>query len=329
MKFSLLTTVFLAITAANAQLDARIKAKGKRYYGNILDRNTLNDGTITNILNTEFGAITAENSMKWDATEPSRGNFQWGGADQVANWATQRGKLLRGHTLVWHSQLPGWVNNIWDRNTLIQVIQNHIAQVAGRYRGRIYAWDVVNEVFEDNGQWRNSVFYRVLGEEFVDISFRAARAADPNAKLYINDYNLDYAGPKIDATLALVGRLRQRGVPIDGIGTQAHLIVGRIGNFEAQLKRLGDTGLDVAITELDIRIPRPVDQGKLQQQQRDYEAVTRACLNVPQCVGITIWGVSDRHTWVDGTFPGDDSPLLWDDNYRRKPAYDGVNAALN
>ncbi|TEB31724.1 glycosyl hydrolase family 10 protein [Coprinellus micaceus] len=330
MRFStLVVSAMLAVSSVQAALDAKLKAKGRAYYGNILDTNTVNTAQVTNILNSEFGAITAENAMKWDATEPNRGQFNFGNADQVANWATSRGKLLRGHTLVWHSQLPGWVSGINDRNTLTQVIQNHINQLAGRYKGKVYAWDVVNEVFEDNGQFRNSVFYRVLGEEFIDIAFRAARAVDPAAKLYINDYNLDYAGPKINATLALVERLRSRGTPIDGIGSQAHLIVGNLAGFEEQLVRLGQTGLDVAITELDIRIAKPVDSNKLAQQQRDYELVTRACLNVPKCVGITIWGVSDRNSWVDSTFPSYDSPLLWDDNYNRKSAYNGADVALN
>ncbi|KAJ3504895.1 hypothetical protein NMY22_g17769 [Coprinellus aureogranulatus] len=319
----------LAVSSVQAALDAKLKAKGRAYYGNIIDTNTINTAQVTNILNTEFGAVTPENAMKWDATEPSRGQFRFTNADAVANWATSRGKLLRGHTLVWHSQLPGWVSSINDKNTLTQVIQNHINQVAGRYKGKVYAWDVVNEVLEDNGQFRNSVFYRVLGEEFIDIAFRTARTADPTAKLYINDYNLDYAGPKINATLALVERLRARGTPIDGIGSQSHLIVGNLGGFEEQLVRLGETGLDVAITELDIRIAKPVDSSKLAQQQKDYETVTRACLNVPKCVGITIWGVSDRNSWVDSTFPSYDAPLLWDDNYNRKSAYNGADVALN
>ncbi|KAH6899492.1 glycoside hydrolase superfamily [Coprinopsis sp. MPI-PUGE-AT-0042] len=316
-------------SAAPTGLHGLIGSRHGRYYGNIIDRNTMNDGTTQNILTSDFGVITAENSMKWDTIEPSRGQFNFGNADSIVNWATSRGKLMRGHTLVWHSQLPGWVSNINDRNTLTSVIQNHISQLAGRFKGKSYHWDVVNEIFEDNGTWRNSVFYRVLSEDFVDIAFKAARAADPDAKLYINDYNLDYAGPKIDATVALIGRVKGRGTPIDGVGTQSHLVAGRLNDFEGQLKKLATTGLEVAITELDIRIPKPVDSSKLAQQQKDYETVTRACLNVPQCVGITIWGVSDRNSWVDSTFPNDDAPLLWDDNNNRKGAYTGVLAAIN
>lgn len=159
---------------------------------------------------------------------------------------------------------------------------------------KIIAKDVVNEIFEDNGNFRQSVFYRVLGENFVDIAFKAARAADPAAKLYINDYNLDGPGNKIDQLIALVGRLKSRGVPIDGIGSQAHLILGQVGGVQAQLTRLGNTDLDVAITELDIRIPKDVTSAKLSQQQTDYNTVTKACLAVSKCVGITVWGVSDR-----------------------------------
>ncbi|KAF6746874.1 glycosyl hydrolase family 10 protein [Ephemerocybe angulata] len=319
----------LSASSVHGALDAKIKAKGKKYYGNIIDSNTINTAQVTNILNTEFGAVTPENAMKWDATEPNRGQFNFGNADSVANWASSRGKLLRGHTLVWHSQLPGWVSNINDKNTLTQVITNHINTVAGRFKGKVYAWDVVNEILEDNGNFRNSVFYRVLGEDFVDLAFRTARAADPNAKLYLNDYNLDYNGPKINNTVALINRLKARGTPIDGVGTQAHLIVGNLAPFDETLKLLASTGLDVAITELDIRIAKPVDAAKLAQQQMDYATVTTSCLTTPQCVGITIWGVSDRNSWVDGTFPNYDAPLLWDDNFNKKSAYTGTDNALN
>jgi endo-1,4-beta-xylanase len=251
----------------------------------------------------------------------SRNNFNFGNADQLVNFATSNNRLIRGHTLVWHryplpspsvprtiaeqfhSQLPSWVNSITDRNTLTSVIQNHINTVMGRYKGKIYAWDVVNEVFEENGSFRNSVFYRVLGEQFIDLAFRTARAADPNAKLYINDYNLDGPGSKIDSLLSLVERLKSRGVPIDGIGTQAHLILGQVGGVQTQLQRMANTGLDVAITELDIRIPKDVTSAKLSQQQTDYNTVFKACLNVSRCVGVTVWGVSDK-VWIPPSWRG-------------------------
>ncbi|KAI5804318.1 glycosyl hydrolase family 10 protein [Geopyxis carbonaria] len=325
----LLTAALLGPASVTALLDVKMKAKGKKYYGSIADPNTLSDSNVKTILTADFGMITPENSMKWDATEPSRGSFTFTNADTTANFATSNNRQLRGHTLVWHSQLPSWVSAITDKSTLTSVIQNHVTTLMSRYKGKIYAWDVVNEIFADDGSFRTSVFYNLLGESFVDIAFTAARAADPAAKLYINDYNLDGPGAKVDALLALVSRLKSRGVPIDGIGTQAHLILGQVGGVQTQLQRLADTGLEVAITELDIRIPKDVTAAKLAQQQTDYNTVTKACLNVSGCVGITVWGVSDKNSWVDSTFPTYDSPLLWDDNFVRKSAYTGVDAALS
>ncbi|KAF9051668.1 glycoside hydrolase family 10 and carbohydrate-binding module family 1 protein [Panaeolus papilionaceus] len=294
-------------------LNQKFKSHGKVYWGSCADSGTLNIAANANILKSDFGQLTPENSMKWDSTESSRGNFNFGGADALVNWAVSNGKLIRGHTLVWHGQLPGWVSGITDRNTLTTVIQNHINGVAGRYRGKLYGWDVCNEILNENGSLRSSVFNNVLGESFVSIAFKAARSADGTAKLYINDYNLDSNNAKVQGMVALVKRINASGKIIDGVGTQMHLGAGGAGGAQAALTALASTGLDVAITELDIA----------QASSNDYLTVMRACLATSRCVGITTWGVSDANTWRSGA-----NPLLWDSSYRPKAAYTALINAL-
>ncbi|KAJ7070449.1 glycosyl hydrolase family 10 protein [Mycena belliarum] len=323
MKTTLFTTLLLAPNLVLGLLDAKIKAKGKKYFGSAADPGTINTAIDATILTSDFGAYTPENSMKWDATEPSRGAFTFTNSDALVAFAQAHGRLVRGHTLVWHNQLPSWVSSITSAATLTTVIQNHVTTLVSRYKGKIYAWDVVNECLNEDGSLRSSVFFRLLGESFIDIAFKAARAADPAAKLYINDFNLDRPGSKTSGMVALVGRLKARGVPIDGIGTQTHISIGNAGTIAGNLQTLANTGLDVAITELDIASSTSsADQA---QQSSDYKTVAKACLAVSRCVGITTWGVSDKDSWLTAA----KAPLLWDTNFVRKPAYTGVDSAFS
>jgi endo-1,4-beta-xylanase len=300
-----------------------------RVFGAAVAQNHLGESQYVNTLNTEFNGVTPENEMKWQTIEPSRGSFNFGTADQIVNHAQSRGMRIRGHTLVWHSQLAPWVNNVTSGSELLTVMRNHINGVMQHYQGDIQYWDVVNEAFEDNGTRRQSIFQQRIGNSYIEEAFRTARAADPNAKLCYNDFNTDGQNAKSNAVFQMVSDFKNRGVPIDCVGFQAHLIVGQVpGDMQANLQRFANLGVDVNITELDIRMPTPPSSGNLQTQANNYATVTNACLAVSRCTSITTWGITDRYSWVPDTFPGQGAALLFDENYNKKPAYSSTLAAL-
>ncbi|KUM84777.1 1,4-beta-xylanase [Streptomyces pseudovenezuelae] len=305
-----------AAHAAAGTLGAAAADSG-RYFGTAVAAGKLGNSTYSTILDREFNMITPENEMKWDTTEPSRGTFNFGPADQIVSHATAHGQRMRGHTLVWHSQLPGWVSSIGDANTLRSVMNNHITTEMNHFKGKIYAWDVVNEAFADggSGQHRSSVFQNVLGNGFIEEAFRTARAADSSAKLCYNDYNIEnWSDAKTQGVYNMVRDFKARGVPIDCVGLQSHFGAGGPpSSFQTTLSNFAALGVDVQITELDIA----------QASATVYGNTVRACMNVARCTGITVWGIRDSDSWRTG-----ENPLLFDNNGNKKPAYDASLSAL-
>ncbi|MFI8092149.1 endo-1,4-beta-xylanase [Streptomyces sp. NPDC086080] len=302
--------------AAESTLGAAAAQSG-RYFGVAIASGRLGDSTYTSIANREFNSVTAENEMKIDATEPQRGQFNFSAADRVYNWAVQNGKQVRGHTLAWHSQQPGWMQNL-SGSTLRQAMIDHINGVMAHYKGKIAQWDVVNEAFADgsSGARRDSNLQRT-GNDWIEVAFRTARAADPAAKLCYNDYNVeDWTWAKTQAMYSMVRDFKQRGVPIDCVGFQSHFNSGSPynSNFRTTLQNFAALGVDVAITELDI-------QGA---PASTYANVTNDCLAVPRCLGITVWGVRDSDSWRS-----EQSPLLFNNDGSKKAAYTAVLDALN
>jgi endo-1,4-beta-xylanase len=305
---------FEGSAAAATTLGASAAEKG-RYFGAAVAAGKLGDSTYVTILNREFNSVTPENEMKWDATEPSRGSFSYANADRIVNHARSRGMQVRGHTLAWHSQQPGWAQSL-SGSTLRSAMVNHITQVATHFRGQIHSWDVVNEAFADgsSGARRDSNLQRT-GNDWIEVAFRTARAADPAAKLCYNDYNTDGINPKSTGIYNMVADFKARGVPIDCVGFQSHLTNSVAGDYQANLQRFANLGVDVQITELDIAGSN---------QASVYASVVSSCLAVSRCNGITVWGIRDSDSWRTGQ-----NPLLFDASGNKKAAYTATLNALN
>ncbi|KAH9830740.1 endo-1,4-B-xylanase [Rhodofomes roseus] len=321
-------------TSVVSGLNALARAAGKLYFGTATDNTTpeFTDPTYLSILENynQFGQLTPANAMKWMYIEPEAGVFNFTLGNQIADLTEEYGMVLRGHNGVWYEELPGWVTSTdWNATGLAYAVQRHVSGIVGHYAGRVYAWDVVNEPLNDNGTMREDLFYNALNTTYINIALEAARAADPNAKLYINDYNIEYVGTKSTAMQNLIKQLQSEGVPIDGVGMESHFIVGEVPttlveNFQAYEA----LGLEFAITELDIRMELPATDELYEQQKQDYYTVVDACLQVSVCRGVTVWDWTDKYSWVPSTFAGYGDACPWDANYTRKPAYDGIAIAF-
>lgn len=263
----------------------------------------------------EFNMVTPENSHKMGWIQPQRGVFEWEDADDVANFAQENGMVLHGHPLVWFAQLPGWVQ-FMDPSEAQTVMREHINALVSRYRGKVKVWDVVNEAINDeNGQLRESIWYKGMGEGYIAEAFRTTRAADPEAVLLYNEYDVAWKNTKSDGMFNLLQRELNAGTPIDGVGFQTHLRTdfNEFDSMRDNLQRFANLGLDIYITEFDVAMNGP---GEEEKQAEIYRRVLEICLAQPKCKAMQSWGYTDRYSWR-----ASNNPLLLTDRYIAKPAY--------
>ncbi len=276
-------------------------------------------------------AFTAESAMKMLELQPSRGSYNFAPADAMVSWARANGKQVHGHNLVWCADqwTPAWVvQGTWTRATLLAVMQDHIRTVMRHWEGQIASWDVVNEAIEADGSMRDCIWRRVIGPDWVEQAFRAARAADATAKLYLNEFGADTPGARFDATEALARDFKARGVPLDGIGLQYHLYGREPFQYltEEVLRRIGALGLTAHISELDDKTS-PIAgtlEEKLAKQGQAFQTIASACQAVPACTRVTTWGVSDAWSWRGAA----EMAVALDSNYAEKPAWAALQQEL-
>ncbi|WP_430816328.1 endo-1,4-beta-xylanase [Carboxylicivirga sp. RSCT41] len=316
------------------------------------------DTVALNIVQHHFNSIVAENCMKSEVLQPNEGEFDFRLADQIVELAAKSNAFMVGHTLIWHSQTAPWMfvdenGAPVARDTLIERMRTHIHTVVGRYKGRVHGWDVVNEALLEDGSFRQSPYYKIIGEEFIELAFQFANEADPDAELYYNDYNM-YKLEKSQGAIKLAKTLKNKGIRIDGIGMQAHygLHMDIFDEIEASINSFSDNGLKVMITELDVSVlPFPTEELTAEVSQNyamkpEYNPYVTALPDSVQTQlasyyqnlfeiykrqsdkisRITFWGVNDDQTWrnywpIQGRT---DYPLLFDRNNEVKPAFDAV-----
>lgn len=311
--------------------------KNEFYIGAAVYTYHLDDPVHSETMSREFNLLTPENEAKACEVQASLGRFDFRKLDRLVDFAEQNHMVVRGHTLLWHQCMPEWLSEAsFSREEAIDVLRDHIYTVVGRYKGRIAMWDVVNEAWTDDGsQLRDTPWRQMIGDDYVELAFQFAHEADPDALLFYNDYNAEGLSLKSNAIYDMAKDFVERGVPIHGVGLQAHLNLNdtkpggpvtpeRLGE---NIQRLGELGLQVQITEMDVKFQGQATEDILRQQAGDYWNVLDTCLSSGYCTAFVVWGVSDRYSWLkEASFFNnpDVEPLLFDDAYQPKPAYYAV-----
>ncbi|MGC8764334.1 MAG: endo-1,4-beta-xylanase [Brevinematia bacterium] len=302
------------------------------FIGAAVMESQLYDEKAVELIKNNYNYLTVANELKWENVHPTRKVYAFSKPDRIWEFAVSNNMKMRGHTLIWHLQNPYWIAKPGTTSEeLKEVMRVHISNVVGHYRGKIRDWDVVNEAMDENGNLRENIWQLIIGEEYIEHAFRCAHEADPDAKLFINDYNIEEINPKSDGLYNLVKKLKDKNVPIHGVGFQFHLD-GRwepdYASIKANFKRFKDLGLDIQITELDVRIPKDFKQEDLDRQARIYKELLKIFLASGGNTFV-MWGIGDRFSWVPSFFQGFGAALIFDEDYKPKPAYFKLKEVLS
>lgn len=344
----------MGTNSLRAHADARGVLYGAAVVPQLLDVDGLAAGNPTDgytlLVKSQANILVAENAMKWGALRPSPGVFDFTQADKLMRFAALAGQKVRGHNLCWHEGNPAWLKTTATKENARQLLTEHIRTVAGHFRGQLHSWDVVNEAIEPKDAQpdglRKSLWYELIGAEYLELAYRTAAAADPDAKLTYNDYGFELDTPdgtkKREMVLALVKRFKEKGVPLHAVGVQSHLpadgALPGAGLVEF-VREVGKMGLEVYITELDVNT-RKISGGNAEQDAavarvyRDYPALLLAEPNVK---AILTWGITDAHTWLNETKSAwalrpdgaKQRPLPFDADLKPTPAFFALREAID
>jgi endo-1,4-beta-xylanase len=335
----------LAVATAHAQTLRDSAGRSGMLVGTAVRPQQLSEPLYAATLAREFNMIEPEDVMKWETIHPAPETYDFSQGDRLVAFAISHRMKVRGHTLTWHQQNPRWLND-QERTSeqLARILEQHIKTVVGHYRGKVFAWDVVNEAFDETTpvKLRSTIWYDQpgigragKGSAYIEDCFRWAHAAGPDALLFYNDVEAEWMNPKSDAIYAMVRDFRRRGVPIDGVGFQMHLgnLHPDVASISENIGRFTALGVQVQITEMDVALPvdsdgnaRPAD---LQLQADVYRQIALACLAHAGCTAIQTWGFTDKYSWIGShSRHTQGAALLFDREYRPKPAYDALRKAL-
>lgn len=304
---------------------AKTATKANMYFGVAIQPGDILDENKAKLIAENFNALVPENTMKMVNIRPTKKLWNFSDMDKMVDFAQKHKMKVRGHTFIWHQQNSTIVNQIKSREDAFALIEENINTVMGRYKGKITDYDVANEIFNEDGTFRKSLWYKWCGTDLYEEAFRMARKADPDAKLFLNDYSHEEAGTaKAEAFYEFVKQMKEKGVPIDGVGFQLHLCTDygiNEDNLRENIRRFAALGLEVQFTEIDIRMKVPGSEEDIAKQAEMYQTLMRVLKDEPNVSTYMTWGYTDATSWVPATFHGYGEAHLFDKDLKAKPVF--------